>query len=163
MVSGRLRTTTPEDPELIKLGQELVKWATDEKTDELRCRFSQWYSLIKGITHNEWDLMLQKPVFRGYYEKAQTALAQKYVDGSVKDSIGHRFLRIYSPEVKHQENQDKEDDLERELEIKKKLIDHQSAKENKNLSPIQDQIDLRHENMLLKAELESLKANANKP
>lgn len=107
MAGGRPRTVTPEPEELIKLGQELVTWAS-EPTKELRCRFAQWYSIVKGITHYQWDKMVEKEEFRGYYEKAQTYLGQRYIDGSVKEGIAHRFLRRYCPEVKHEENEEME-------------------------------------------------------
>ncbi len=125
-MQGRPRTTTPEEPELIKLGQELVAWATEDlsknEKPELRCRFAQWYSLIKGIKHKEWDLMVAKPSFRGYYEQAQVALSRRFIDGSVKDGIAHRFLRIYAPEVKHSENEDLDLKMLRELEKEKKKM-----------------------------------------
>lgn len=132
---GRPRTTTPPKDELIELGEELVKWATEE-TDELRCRFCDWYSLQKGLLHKEWDLMVQKPEFRGYYEKAQTALAKRYLDGSVRDSIGHRFLRIYSPEIRKEEDEVLKLKLELEYLKKKQLIDHQAESNAKNISSL---------------------------
>jgi len=108
MVSGRLRTTTPPDEELVKLGEELLKWATADvpkKERPYRFRFAQWYSLKKGILDKEWDLMLQKPIFRGYYERARVALANRITDGTIKEGIAQRFMRTYCPEVKAEENE----------------------------------------------------------
>ena len=153
MVAGRPRTTTPEYDDLVELGKELVQWAT-EPSEKLRCRFAQWYSLEKGILDKEWDLMLQKPEFRGYYETARAALAERFVDGSVKDSIGHRFLRIYAPEVRHREDLDHTHKLERELEKEKKKIAFEfSQKQVNETPPLSQQIDLENEVMVLKAQL----------
>ena len=100
---GRPRTTTPNDEELIELGKDLLQWATEE-TDELRCRFPEWYCLKQGFIKKQWDLMLQKETFRSYYEMAQAALAKRYMNGTINPSIAHRFLRIYTPEVKDDED-----------------------------------------------------------
>jgi len=156
----RPEPTTPPKDELIKLGEELVAWATEEpEKPELRCRFAQWYSLKKGILHKEWDLMLQKPEFRGYYEIAQTALGNRFVDGSVKDSIGHRFMRRYCPEVRIQEDQDHTDKLERELAKKLKEIEFEAKQKQINETPpLADTIDMQNENMLLKARIAELES-----
>jgi hypothetical protein len=101
------RTVCPEDNELIELGIELVEWAIAEPVNkkDLRIRFPQWYSLVKGFTEPIWDLMKRKPAFVPYYNQARTALATRYMNGSISDSIAHRFIRIYFPEVKADENE----------------------------------------------------------
>lgn len=107
MAAGRPRTTTPPPEELIKLGEELLKWATEEiesKDRPYRFRFAQWYSLKKGILDKEWELMIAKPEFRGYYEASRVALSANLTDGTIKDSLAHRFLRTYCPEVKQDED-----------------------------------------------------------
>jgi len=101
---GTHRTTTPEDPELEKLGEELVKWATEE-SKELRFQLKQWWCLEKGLLKKQWDLMCEKPVFQAYYERAQTALSTRYVDGSINAPIANRFLRLYFPEIRKEEDE----------------------------------------------------------
>lgn len=108
---GRDRTTTPEDDELVKLGEELVEWAT-EPAKELRFHINQWYCLKKGITKKEYDLMLQKPIFREYHAKARIAISARYVDGSINPTIASRFLRHYFEEVKQEENEKTKYDAE---------------------------------------------------
>lgn len=49
--------------------------------------------------------MIKHEIFRLYYEQAQTILSKNYIDGTIRDSIAHRFLRIYTPEVKEEENE----------------------------------------------------------
>ncbi len=111
MEDGRPRTTTPEKEELIKLGEELVLWAT-EKTKELRYHLNQWWCLEKGFTQNEWDLMCAKKEFKVFIAKARVAISKRYVDGSINSSIAHRFLRLYFPELKEEENATKKYDAE---------------------------------------------------
>lgn len=135
---GRPRTRTPPPEELIKLGEDLLKWAT-EPTKELRCRFCQWYSLRHGILDREWDLMIEKEEFHGYYEKARVALGNRYLDGTVKEGIAHRFLRIYAPEVRKQENDDK--------------VFESSLKEKENKAATEEDIK-RHEALM--AQISSL-------
>lgn len=116
------RRACPDDEELAKLGEQLVEWATEE-TNELRCRFAQWYSLIQGISSEHWVLMLRKPVFYAYYEQARVGLAQRYMDGTICPSIAHRFLRIFTPEVKEEEEWTAEKDAIRSKEIASTIVD----------------------------------------
>ncbi len=105
---ARPRTAVPEKEELIKLGEELLKWATEEidpKERPYRFRFAQWYSLKKGILDKEWELMIAKDEFKGYYEAARVALSLRLTDGTIKDSLAHRFLRTYCPDVKKEEDE----------------------------------------------------------
>ncbi len=109
MVAGRPRESIPEKKELIKLGEDLLAWATEKKKGELRCRWCQWYAIKHFLIRAQWKRMLDTPEFRPYYEAAQAHLAQRYVDGSVNQSIAHRYLRIYDPELKDEENKDADD------------------------------------------------------
>lgn len=133
MPAGRPRTRTPPKNEVIKLGKDLVKWAT-EPTEELRCRWCQWYS-NRGLLRADWLNLVETQEFRVYYEKAQQALGQRFVDGSVNQSIAHRFLRIYTPEVKAEENEEKEFDakLKKEelKETRRLLVDELLAEVKK--------------------------------
>lgn len=140
MPAGRPRTTTPEKEELIELGRDLVSWA-EEETKELRCRFCEWYSLKQGLLRREWDLMCQKPEFRVYYEQAQTLLAKRYIDGTISPSIAHRFIRIYNPDVKQDEDQ--------------------QVSLSNAIPPQSDLIDLQNKNMELQAKLEKYESINN--
>lgn len=113
---GRPRTI-PEDEELVELGKELVEWA-HEKTDEWRVRWAEWYT-AKGFIRKQWDRMIDTPSFRVYYERAQCGLAKKFLNGTVNQSLAHRFLRIYCPEVAAEEDKVKENDLRIKKEIDK--------------------------------------------
>lgn len=104
----RPRTSVPDKEELIQLGEDLVEWSSkgpEECDGEIRCRYCQWFNPL-GFIRTQWDLMLQKPEFRVYYELAQTNLSQRYVDGTINQSIAHRYLRKYDPELRDQEDAD---------------------------------------------------------
>ena len=103
MPAGRPRTAIPEKDELIELGKDLVNWAS-EQTEELRCQYAQWYCVKHGFIKKQWEHMREKPEFQCYYEQARQLIGLRYVDGSVNQSIAHRFLRVYVPEVKEQED-----------------------------------------------------------
>lgn len=104
---GRPRTAVPEAKELIELGKDLVAWASEkqEKGDPLRARFCDWYT-DRGFIRTQWELFRYKSEFIWYYERARTILASRYIDGTVNPSIAHRYLRIYDPEVRDEEDKD---------------------------------------------------------
>ena len=103
MVAGAPRTVSPDPEECIKLGKELVEWATED-TDEWRCLFQQWYSLKKGILRKHWKTLVQVKEFLPYYEQAQAALAKKAVDGTMEKTFGHRYIRLYDKPLIDEEN-----------------------------------------------------------
>lgn len=106
---GRPRTRVPEKEELIELGKKLVAWAEKKHEDgeNIRVRFCDWYT-AEGFVMKQWEHMREKPEFQWYYERARSIMALRYVDGTVNQSIAHRYLRIYDPEVRFEEDQQKE-------------------------------------------------------
>lgn len=105
--SGRPRTVIPEKEELIELGKDLVQWAAakQQKGEPIRVRFCDWYT-DRGFIRKQWEEFRDKPEFSWYYEKARSLMALRYVDGTVNQSIAHRYLRIYDPEMKDEEDKD---------------------------------------------------------
>lgn len=108
MTGGRPRTAIPEKEELIKLGEDLLNWASEKKKGELRARWCEWFACKHFFLRDQWKRMIDTPEFRPYYEAAQPYLAEKWIDGTINHSIAHRYLRIYDPELK--ENEDKDAD-----------------------------------------------------
>lgn len=105
MPAGRPRTTSPPPEECIELGKEIVKWATEKtKKDEKRLFLKQWWCLVKGMSKNEWDALCHTE-FLPYYQKAQVAIATRYIDGTVNPSIAQRFLRLYFPDLQKNEDE----------------------------------------------------------
>jgi len=103
---GRPRTCVPEKEELIQLGQDLVAWASEKKKGELRCRWCEWYAKRHFFIRKQWKRMLDTEEFRPYYEIAQAYLGEKWIDGTINQSIAHRYLRFYDPELKENEDID---------------------------------------------------------
>ncbi len=116
---ARPRTSVPEKEELIKLGEDLLQWASEKKKGELRCRWCEWYSRKHFFIREQWKRMLDTEEFRPYYESAQTYLADKWIDGTINQSIAHRYLRIYDPELKEHEDIDSDTEAERKAKALK--------------------------------------------
>lgn len=116
MPGGRPRTSIPEKEELIKLGEDLLAWASEKKKGELRCRWCEWYACKHFFIRKQWKRMLDTEEFRPYYEAAQPYLAEKWIDGTINQSIAHRYLRIYDPELKEHE------DIDSDIEAARKAL-----------------------------------------
>ena len=110
MPGGRPRSAIPEKAELIELGKKLVLWASEKKKrgEAIRVRFCDWYT-EEGFVRKQWEHMTEKPEFQWYHERARTLLSLRYIDGTVNQSIAHRYLRMYDPELRDEENKDEKD------------------------------------------------------
>ena len=131
MPAGRPRTSIPEKEELIQLGEDLLAWAAERKKGELRCRWCEWYSRKHFFIRKQWKRMVDTEEFRPYYEAAQTFLAEKWIDGTINQSIAHRYLRIYDPELKEGEDNDSDADAARKasaLKSEAKAIEEEKYK-----------------------------------
>jgi hypothetical protein len=129
---ARPRTAIPEKQELIELGKQLVEWAAKQtkKTEPLRVRFCDWYT-DQGFIRKQWESFRDKPEFLWYYEKARSLMALRYVDGTVNQSIAHRYLRMYDPELRDEENHDADADVIRKaasLKNEAKAIEEERQK-----------------------------------
>jgi hypothetical protein len=114
MPAGRPRTAVPEKDDLIELGKDLLDWASEKKKGELRCRWCEWYAKKHFFVRSQWKHMIEKPEFRPYYEASQAYLSEKWIDGTINQSIAHRYLRLYDPELKEHE------DIDADIEAKRK-------------------------------------------
>lgn len=104
MAGGRPRSEITQPENCVRLGEDLVKWATETPPKgEKRLHLNQWYSIKMGILRSQWNDLCQLPEFRAYYEKAQAAISIKYLDGTVNPSIAQRFLPVYFSELKEWE------------------------------------------------------------
>jgi hypothetical protein len=136
MAGGRPREVTPPKDELIALGKEMVKWVKQNNP----CHISAWYIGVKHILRSDWRKYIEKEEFRTYYEQALQIIGEQYVvkESQIEPSIKHRWLRLYFGDLREQENEDKK--FEAEL-----------GKTNDDVPPLQNNLDLQHENMRLKA------------
>jgi len=106
MAGGRPRTSIPEKEELIQLGEDLLAWASQKVEGELRCRWCEWYAKKHFFIRKQWKRMVDTEEFRPYYEAAQVSLGEKWIDGTINQAIAQRYLRIYDPELKENEDID---------------------------------------------------------
>lgn len=141
---ARPRTTSLPPDKMIKLGEEMVKWVTENKPIHL----SKWYTQHKDFSDKEWNAMRQLPEFLHYYEKSLKLVGYSYLDkdSNVDARLKDRWQRVYFKDLREQEDQDAKDKVERE------------SKALSDIPPMSSLIDIQNENMMLKAEIEKLKA-----
>jgi hypothetical protein len=114
MVRPRSVSLAPE--KMIALGEEMVEWIINHpKTLHL----SEWYTIEKMFTYNQWKTMIVIPEFFPYYEKALKIVGKQYLDKSsnVRDGISQRWQRVYFKDLKEQEDQDADDEAIRKKSI----------------------------------------------
>lgn len=155
---GRPRVTSFTTEEMIALGEEMLEWIKKNNPIHL----SMWYTVEKGFIYKEWKAFLQIPEFLPYYEQALRLVGTQYLrkDSDVEPSLKQRWQRVYFKDVKDQEDEDLQEKLNKELEQKKAIIDHEKAKSD--VPPLSDKVDQENiemsENYKLRKEIEELKA-----
>lgn len=130
MVAGapRFRSLPPKD--MIKLGEEMIEWV--KKNNPLH--LTAWYAIEKDFTDLQWEAFQQAPEFYPYYRKALKMIGMQYLDknSDVREGISQRWQRVYFKDLRKQEDEDLQTKLDKELENKKKIIEHEAliAKQN---------------------------------
>ena len=106
MVAGRPRTVSFPPEEMEKLGQEMILWIMAHP-DILH--LSEWYTIEKYFTYNQWKAFLQCNDFLPYYEVALKMVGRKYLDktSNIRDSISQRWQRVYFKDLKEEEDETK--------------------------------------------------------
>lgn len=122
MAGGRPRTVSLPPLEMIELGKEMVEWVKTHKPLHL----SHWYLREKMIVYDDWECLCRCPEFLPYYETALSYVSEKYIDGTIAPAIANRFMRNYFKNVKREEDDELQTKLDKELDQKKKLIEHQA-------------------------------------
>ncbi len=114
MVRPREFSFPPE--QMIELGKEMVSWVLDNQQTILH--LSQWYTIHKGYTYNEWKNFIAKEEFFPYYEQALKIVGIKYIDKNtnVRDKISDRWQRIYFRDLSEQEDLDADAEVTRKLQ-----------------------------------------------
>lgn len=117
MPAGRPRDVSLPPDQMIKLGQEMIKWVLENDPIHL----SQWYCIEKGYTDKEWDTMHVAPEFFSYYEKALKLVGYKYLtkDSPIEPSLKQRWQRVYFKDLRNQEDQDAKDESDRRKDVAK--------------------------------------------
>lgn len=104
---ARPRIISLSEEEMEVLGQEMIDWVKKHKPLHL----SQWYTIEKGFTYNEWKTFIVKVEFFPYYEQALKIVGIQYLDknSNVRDGISQRWQRAYFKDLKEIEDQDLDD------------------------------------------------------
>lgn len=87
--------------EVQQLGEEMLEWVSVNKPIHL----SQWYSIEKMLTYNEFKTLSHYEDFIPYYQKALAIVGIKYLDGTVNSSISHRWQRVYFKDLREEEDE----------------------------------------------------------
>jgi hypothetical protein len=117
MTAGAPRTVSPCPEEMIKLGQEMVQWVKDHP--EI-LHLSEWYTIEKMYTYNQWKQFINKEEFHPYYEVALKLVGKKYLDktSNVREGISQRWQRSYFKDLRESEDEDMDAEV-----IRKKAIE----------------------------------------
>ncbi len=140
----RPRTTTPPDEDLEKLGEEMIQWVTLNQPMHL----SQWYTIHKRFTYNQWKAMIQIPLFLPYYEQALKMVGIKYINGDVNPSIAQRFLRVYFKDLKEEEDETLYTKMHVEVETKKHILDHAAKLKSFEMDSISEDIKNQYDALM---------------
>jgi hypothetical protein len=127
MAGGRPRTVSFPEDEMIALGEEMIQWLNDNP-DTLH--LTQWWSLHKLFTEEEWDAMQQMPEFLPYYKRALHLIGLKYLtkDSKVRDNISPRWQRVYFKDLRKSEDQDLDEAAARASKTETMESEEQKAK-----------------------------------
>lgn len=111
MPAGAPRTISLSPPEMVELGKEMVKWIIDNDKVINILHLSEWYTIHKMFTYNQWKTFLQRAEFIPYYEKALKLIGRKYLDktSNVREGASQRFLRTYFNDLREREDQEAKD------------------------------------------------------
>ena len=151
MAGGRPRTVSLPPDDMIKLGEEMIAWV---KSHPEIVHLSQWWSVEKEYTDEQWDVMKDAPEFSPYYARALKLVGYKYLDkdSNVRSNISDRWQRVYFKVLRKSEDADMDAAADRSKKIAEVTVpplDYVRELERKNMT-------LEHENL-------TLKNNANKP
>jgi hypothetical protein len=116
MTAGAPRTVSLSKDEMIKLGQEMIQWVKDHP-DILH--LSEWYTIEKMYTYNQWKQFITKEEFHPYYEIALKLVGKKYLDktSNVREGISQRWQRVYFKDIRESEDADLDADAIRKKSI----------------------------------------------
>jgi predicted patatin/cPLA2 family phospholipase len=138
---GRPRTLSLSPEKMVELGKEMVAYVKDPKN---KCiHLSEFYTILKGYTYDQWTSLLQCPEIIPYYEQALRIVGLKYINGTINNSIAQRFLRIYFPDLKRAE--DEKILFEHQLKLQSDMLINEKVEQG--LSAVLNQIKQRQDSL----------------
>jgi len=148
MPAGCPRTVSLSPDEMISLGKEMVKWCLENQESILH--LSDWYTISKGFTYNEWKAFIQLKEFLPYYEQALKIVGRKYLDkdSNVRNGISERWMRVYYKDLVEQEDADVKQKRIDELEMKKLLIEYELKLKSDALDTVPEEIKQQYHSLI---------------
>ena len=137
MSSGAPRTVSFSTKEMVAMGKEMVSYVKANQKTILH--LSEWYTIEKGYTYNQWKTFIQKEEFLPYYEQALKIVGLKYVakNSNVRDSISQRWQRVYFGDLREVEDKDADDNELRKASALKSEARAQEQERQKVLDEVQ--------------------------
>lgn len=101
-LAGAPRVWSLPPEEMVKLGEEMVKWVEENNPIHL----TQWWSIHKKYPEKHWYAMRQMPEFVPYYQRAMHMIAMQYLlkNSEVEPYLKARWLRIYFKDLREVED-----------------------------------------------------------
>lgn len=114
MPAGCPRTATPTKEEVIELGKDLVRWASEDPEDpkDKRTAWCFWYAEVQGMIKSQFSALKQLPEFRHYYEIARSKMAKRLHNEELEKGLCHRYLRYYDQDLADAEDETKRFDAD---------------------------------------------------
>lgn len=119
---GRPANEGYDDAALKQLGEELLAWMRDADEKQLPIvHLSQWWSKIKKIKRSQWESIIKRECFLGYYDEAILWMGCRILLGATETAYGSRFLAVYFSDLRSHEREKKREEIDYEMEKKAEL------------------------------------------
>lgn len=143
MAGGRPRTVSLSPEQMIELGEEMVEWINNNP-DTLH--LTQWWSIHKFFTEDQWDVMKDAPEFSPYYKKALHLIGIKYLskDSKVRDNISPRWQRVYFKDLRKSEDADLDAEAERSRKVEAKDVEDMNLKFDVSMNQVLELLSNRN-------------------
>ena len=104
--------------EVIKLGEELVKFLKDRLAEkDPVIHLTEWYSIVKDFTYNQWENLCDRKEFAPYYDSALDIMVlSTQKNEKLATAYGSRFLGLYSKGLRKHEKEIAKEKNSNELE-----------------------------------------------
>jgi hypothetical protein len=113
--------------ELVKLGEELLKWCSDNEENDKIVHISQFYVKEKDIAPTQWDSICARDSFLPYYQKATKWMAIKIMTNKrLSESYGNRYLGMYDRALHQYEKEKVEHKIDYQIEKEQKMREKSS-------------------------------------
>lgn len=97
-----------------ELGKDILNWVQENPKATY---WVPWY-LSKGMLHDDWEALANRPEFIRYYLTARRILASNIaLRKDLAPSYGNRYLALYDPDLRAHEKEIKDEDAKRTKDV----------------------------------------------